>query len=304
MSWGNRIVSVVCTICFAISFVAFGFVAVAVPDTATTALADKYAGTTNDRTPFSHDELVDMALAGKRYTFDANDKGALYQAMCSINESAAADGRASEHGLDLVRWDECAAADQVPLAVYTQQAESTPFYGIASTFTTANGAASSDEARMRTLLPTEEHAAEIIAAADESSVLDAEAVSHLDDVFSVVMRAEPVVLGVFCVSVLCAVGVCCSIGRRAFGSVLVAAGAMTLVVFAILGVVAVVDFDGLFAAFHSLFFSQGSWMFDADSLLITMYPEPFWVGMGAIWLCATVLVSVAAIAVGTALRRA
>ena len=77
MSWGNRIVSVLCTLCLAVTFVAAGFVAVAVPDTATTMLADKYAGTTNESTPFSHDELCDMALAGKRYTFDTNDKGAL-----------------------------------------------------------------------------------------------------------------------------------------------------------------------------------------------------------------------------------
>ena len=303
MSWGNRIVSVLCTLCLAVTFVAAGFVAVAVPDTATTMLADKYAGTTNESTPFSHDELCDMALAGKRYTFDTNDKGALYQAMYAINASAASDGRASSRALDIARWDECAASDQVPLAVYAQRAESTPLYGFASMFGSSD-AAFTDEARMRTLLPTEEHAADIIAAADESAVLDAEAVSHLDDVFAVVMRAEPVVIGVLCAAVLCAVGVCCSVGRRAFGSVLVAAGAVTLVAFAALGVTAAVNFDGLFAAFHGLFFSQGSWVFSPTSLLITMYPEPFWVGMGAIWLGVTVLVSVIAIVVGTVLRRA
>lgn len=303
MSWGNRIVSVVCALCLAITFVAAGFVAVAVPDSATTMLADKYAGTTNDRTPFSHDELVDMALAGKRYTFDTNDKGALYQAMYAINQSAEADGRASDRSLDVARWDECAAADQTPLAVYAQKAESTPFYGFASTLS-SSGTALSDEAKMRVLLPNEEHAADIIAAADESSVLDAEAVSHLDDVFAVVMRAEPVVLGVLCAAVLCAVGVCCSVGRRAFGGVLMAAGAATLVAFAALGIAAAVNFEGLFAAFHGLFFSQGSWVFSPTSLLITMYPEPFWIGMGAIWLGATVVVSALALVVGTALRRA
>lgn len=304
MSWGNRIVSALCAFCLAVSFVAFGFVAVAVPDTATASLANAYAGTTNASTPFSHDELCDMALAGKHYTLDENDKGTLYQAMYSINARAAADGRAGSRALDLARWDECAAADQVPLAVYAQQAESTPFHGFASTFSSAGSLAATNDAELRTLLPTEEHATEIIAAADESTVLDAEAISHLDDVFAVVMRAEPIVLGAFCVGVLCAVGVCCSLGRRAFGGVLMAAGAVTLVAFAALGVTAAVNFDGLFAAFHGLFFSQGSWVFDADSLLITMYPEPFWVGMGAVWLGATALASVASLAVGTALRRA
>ena len=77
MGLGNRIVSVVCAICLAVSFVAAGFVAVAVPDNATTSLADTYAGTTNPTTPFSHEELCDTALAGKRYTFDKNDRFAL-----------------------------------------------------------------------------------------------------------------------------------------------------------------------------------------------------------------------------------
>ncbi len=300
MSWGNRIVSVLCTLCLAVTFVAVGFVAVAVPDSATVALADKYAGTTNESTPFSHDELCDMALAGKRYTFDSNDKGALYQAMHAINASAADDGRTGTGALDLARWDECAAADQVPLAVYAQSAQTTPFYGFAA----SAGTDASDAVKIATMLPTEEHADALIAQADEAYVLDAEAISHLDDVFAVVAKAEPVVLGVFCAAVLCAVGVCCSLGRRAFGSVLVAAGAATLVAFAALGVTAAVNFDGLFAVFHSLFFSQGSWVFDADSLLITMYPEPFWVGMGAIWLAATVLASLASIVCGIVCRRA
>ena len=300
MSWGNRIVSVICALCLAVTFVAVGFVAVAVPDSATAALADKYAGTTNKDTPFSHDELCDMALAGKRYTFDTNDKGALYQAQYAINRSAADDGRAGSGALDLARWDECAAADQVPLAVYAQNAQATPFYGFAASTGTDAGSAS----KIATMMPTEEHADEIIAQADEAYVLNAEAASHLDDVFAVVAKAEPVVLGVFCAAVLCAVGVCCSLGRRAFGSVLVAAGAVTLVAFAALGVTAAVNFDGLFAVFHSLFFSQGSWVFNADSLLITMYPEPFWVGMGAIWLAATVLASLASIVCGIACRRA
>ena len=89
MGLGNRIVSVVCAICLAVSFVAAGFVAVAVPDNATTSLADTYAGTTNPTTPFSHEELCDMALAGKRYTFDKNDRFALNQAIYDINETVA-----------------------------------------------------------------------------------------------------------------------------------------------------------------------------------------------------------------------
>lgn len=65
-----------------------------------------------------------------------------------------------------------------------------------------------------------------------------------------------------------------------------------------------IDFEGLFAVFHSLFFAQGSWVFSADSLLITMYPEPFWIGMGAIWLATTIAVSAVSAIAGFALRHA
>ena len=135
-------------------------------------------------------------------------------------------------------------------------------------------------------------------------VLDPEAIEHLDDVFGVLATAEPVVLGVLIAAVLTAVGVGCASGRRTFGTVLLCAGLGTIAIFAILGIWAAIDFEGLFAVFHSLFFAQGSWVFSADSLLITMYPEPFWIGMGAIWLATTIAVSAVSAIAGFALRHA
>ena len=64
----------------------------------------------------------------------------------------------------------------------------------------------------------------------------------------------------------------------------------------------IVDFNGFFAAFHSLFFANGTWTFSADSLLICMYPPDFWIGMGAVWLAATLVASAVAIAVGMAVK--
>ena len=133
---------------------------------------------------------------------------------------------------------------------------------------------------------------------------DPEAIEHLDDVFGVLATAEPVVLGVFIAAVLTAVGVGCASGRRTFGTVLLCAGLGTIAAFGILGIWAAIDFEGLFAVFHSLFFAQGSWVFSADSLLITMYPEPFWIGMGATWLATTIAVSAISAIAGLALRRA
>lgn len=303
MGLGNRIVSVVCAVCLAITFVAVGFATVAVPDNATTSLADAYAGTTNPNTPFSHEELCDMALAGKRYTFDKNDRFALNQEIYDINAQAQADGRAHRGALDAARWDELAAEDKVGVGDSATTVETSLFYGIASSLG-GSSPTTGDLTRLRTLQPSEEHVDELLAQASDMYVLDPEAIEHLDDVFSVLKTAEPVVLGVFVVAVLTAVGVGCASGRRTFGTVLICAGLGTVALFAILGIWAAINFEGLFAVFHSLFFAQGSWVFSAESLLITMYPEPFWMGMGAIWLATTIAVSVISAVVGFALRRA
>lgn len=303
MSWGNKLVCALCAACLAFTFVAAGFVAVAVPDTATVALSERFSGTTNDRTPFSHDELCDMALSGKRYTFDTDDAFSLYQTIYDINASAAADGRAGRGTLDVARWDELAAQDGVTHAEASAGAQTTPLYALTRSFGAAN-AQSGEESRIRTLQPTADHVKDLLASASETYVLDAEAISHLNDVFGVVRTAEPFIIGAFVAAVLCAVGVGASAGRRVFGGVLMVAGAVVLVAFAVLGAWAALDFEGLFAVFHSLFFASGSWVFSADSLLITMYPEPFWIGMGAIWLGVTALASALSLVVGLALRRA
>jgi len=296
MGLGNRIVSVVCAICLAVSFVAAGFVAVAVPDNATTSLVDTYAGATNPTTPFSHEELCDMALAG-------NDRFALNQAIYDINAQAEADGRAHRGSLDTALWDEMAARDKVSGADAANAASTSLFFGLANTFGRSYDEAD-DLARMRTLQPSSENVDMLLAQASDTYVLDPEAIEHLDDVFGVLATAEPVVLGVFIAAVLTAVGVGCASGRRTFGTVLLCAGLGTIAIFAILGIWAAIDFEGLFAVFHSLFFAQGSWVFSADSLLITMYPEPFWIGMGSIWLATTIAVSAVSTIAGFALRHA
>ena len=70
------------------------------------------------------------------------------------------------------------------------------------------------------------------------------------------------------------------------------------------GAWAAIDFTGFFAAFHQLFFAQqGNWTFPYDSLLICSLPQPFWMGMGIVFLLVAVLVCVASILVGQRLRK-
>ena len=44
-----------------------------------------------------------------------------------------------------------------------------------------------------------------------------------------------------------------------------------------------VNFDALFTWFHGLFFAAGTWEFPADSLLIELFPDGFWVAAGVTW---------------------
>ena len=140
-------------------------------------------------------------------------------------------------------------------------------------------------------------------AADDAYTLDEDALSHLDDVYSVVTTARNVLIVVAVLAIAACAHVGIRKGRRSLGRVFGVAGFCVLVFFACLAVWVAVDFTGFFAIFHSLFFSAGSWYFASDSLLITMYPTPFWIGMGVVWLVVTVALCLAAMAIGRRLRR-
>ena len=60
-------------------------------------------------------------------------------------------------------------------------------------------------------------------------------------------------------------------GRLLLGAAL-GVGAVALV----LGLFFAVAFETAFAAFHALFFREGTWQFGPESNLIRLFPEPFW----------------------------
>ena len=144
---------------------------------------------------------------------------------------------------------------------------------------------------------------EELAAADEAYTLDAEAISHLDDVYQVVTIARNVLIVVAVLAVAACAHVGIRKGRRSLGRVMTFSGVVVLALFVALGIWVAVDFNGFFAVFHSLFFSEGSWYFASDSLLITMYPTNFWIGMGAVWLVVSCVLAVLALVIGHKLRK-
>lgn len=54
-------------------------------------------------------------------------------------------------------------------------------------------------------------------------------------------------------------------------------GILTLGIMVVIVAAILIDFDGLFTAFHHLFFTGSSWLFYASDSLIRLYPEKLWV---------------------------
>lgn len=133
-----------------------------------------------------------------------------------------------------------------------------------------------------------------------SPAFDGSSVSHLLDVRAVISGAR---LATGAAALLLALYVGAVIARRRFDGLragLRAAAVALVGVVALAVVVAFSDFEWLFARFHTLFFKSGTWTFPADSMLIRLFPEPFWIASGACW---AVLVLLAATLLWTAARR-
>jgi integral membrane protein (TIGR01906 family) len=112
---------------------------------------------------------------------------------------------------------------------------------------------------------------------------DATAVSHLMDVRRV-MDGARIATGVAAALLAGWVGLC--VARRRWRPL---AGSMRAGAYALLGLLALagssafLDFSTFFAAFHGLFFADGTWTFPYDSMLIRLFPERFWVVSGVAW---------------------
>lgn len=135
--------------------------------------------------------------------------------------------------------------------------------------------------------------AKAFAAENERYVLTPDAISHLDDVYDVIAKVRWIALAMIAIAIAALAHVLVRMGKKPLAWVLRVSGLLVVTAFATFAVCAIVDFDGFFTLFHSLFFAEGTWTFSADSLLICMYPLPFWMGMGAIWLGTTAVACLA-----------
>lgn len=133
---------------------------------------------------------------------------------------------------------------------------------------------------------------------------DASAVSHLDDVRRVLVGAR-VATGIIAAGLAVWLAVAVAGRRLAVVSLALRRGAaLTAVSVGVAGVLALTDFDAFFAAFHGVFFAAGTWTFPADSLLIRVFPEPFWAVSGGAWAVIMLIAAAAYEGIGRWLGRA
>lgn len=137
-----------------------------------------------------------------------------------------------------------------------------------------------------------------LAAAPEAYVLDERAFSHLDDCYNVATIARETLAIIACVALVFLLLTGLVAKQRNLGRVLIISGSIVIVSFVAIAVFAFIDFDRMFALFHSLFFKDGTWTFSGDSLLICMLPEGFWIAIACVWAFVSALASVICILIG------
>jgi len=72
---------------------------------------------------------------------------------------------------------------------------------------------------------------------------------------------------------------------------LVQGAGLTIVLVALLLIVAVVNFNWFFTAFHRTFFEGDTWLFPYTDTLIQLFPLPFWFDIVQLWVLGAIVVS-------------
>ncbi len=267
----RTVLTVIATIALAVTYLGIGFALCAGFPMVTRSLSN--ANSAFDASPHAHDELVELAIATRGFTVDdgfqtdEEAETAVEKLAHEVLDAATASAASSEKG-----------------AVWTDEAREF-----------LSQAGSQDVSASEAMYALSE--------LDPAYGLDREAVSHLEDVNAVVANARTPLIGVTLIAAFCLMCLVYLFGAKAAGRALFASGCAALGAFALAGLWAIISFESLFACLHGLFFAEGTWLFPADSLLIQMYPEGFWVGMGAVWLASSALVAVVSIIIGAVILR-
>ena len=147
-----------------------------------------------------------------------------------------------------------------------------------------------------------ETGSENLAILQERYSFEQDAISHLQDCTPVFTTMKISTGIVFCAGIIGLVITGIRSGRKAVGQLLMASGLILIMCLIVLAAWALIDFNSLFTLMHSLLFTEGSWVFSYDSLLISLFPEAFWAAMAGLWTISSITLSLIAILIGKIIK--
>lgn len=276
----------------AVTLLVCGFAACCLPVT-TASLAG--AVSTGADSPYTHEQLVSLAQETRAFTVDAHSSMEEARESLAADVVAAAREASAEGAPKYSQWTQ--QAKQVLGDVEGEDGTVAADDGAAGE-TAGEGAAAGEAGEMAGADGAALETMDALAKVSDRYALDADAVSHLEDCNGLITGLSSYLgmIGVAALIIALVLGFRKQFAALAF--MLRMGPALLLAVLVVLGLWGLVDFNGLFAAFHSLFFVEGTWTFNYDSLLISMYPIDFWMGMGAVWVGSAIGVGLLCFAAG------
>lgn len=258
-----NVASIVCCVCLAATYLFAGYAACAAQPT-TRLLAQNTCSA--DASPYTYDQLVQLAVATRDYTVEGHD-GLLADAkeLLASRVVSAAQEASSEGSQKASAW----------------------------TRVTNSVNLSSEDDSLQTMYA--------VASVSDAYGLDEDAMSHLEDCNALITKAVPVFMGIAIVALILAVML--RNNKKLLGRALSWGGTLVLTPLFFCGIWSIYNFDAFFAFFHEVLFPQGNWTFSESSLLISMLPEGFWMGMGALWLAVTATACIISIVLGGRMKR-
>lgn len=276
----STIVSTVGTVMLAVTLFAAGYFVCSLP--ATTMLLSQ-AVSNYETSPYQLDDMSSLAVAARDLTVDERPDGTTnVDARNTFNRAlmkAAANSAEKAFGGEV---------NAIELADTSKREM---WKGMLSHLGTSDIATAFD-------VESADDTAAKMAGYSDTFALDDAALRHLDDCNYLINSLLKLVVGFAIAAAVCFVLLLVMRRWKALGIMLTVAPVLLIVALVALGAWAFIDFQSFFTAFHGVFFPQGNWTFNAESLLISMYPTAFWMGMGTLWLTTTLLAAIIALFIG------
>lgn len=267
----ERLLLVIASVALALTYIAIGFALCAGFPLATSLSSMNQSAF--EASPYTHDDLVELAVETRDYTVEnarRSDDGT--------------EGAQEAFANEVLQAAQSSSTDPSKKAEWSEEAK-----GVLGSWQDGHTDALSTMEALYEMNP--------------SYALNADALSHLDDVNDVISRFRMPLFGCALIAAFSLMSLVMLSNARAAGRALLVGGCIAVGIFCLIGIWGVIGFNSLFTWIHGLFFVDGTWTFPAQSLLIQMYPEGFWISMGLWWLVSSCVVAAASIVIGLVITR-